>query len=79
LRYRFSKIPPQLDYALACATFTRHFVRLPQLTLHAFGRWAGASIHEHCAGCRCRFQNGAESGKFRHDAKLSGIMLLALR
>jgi uncharacterized integral membrane protein (TIGR00698 family) len=50
---------------------------LLQLTPHAFGLWAGASIHEIAQVVAAAFQNGADSGNFGTIAKLSRVMLLA--
>jgi uncharacterized integral membrane protein (TIGR00698 family) len=51
--------------------------RFLQLTPHAFGLWAGASIHEIAQVVAAAFQNGTESGNFGTIAKLSRVMLLA--
>ena len=48
-----------------------------QLTPHAFGLWAGASIHEIAQVVAAAFQNGTEAGNFATIAKLSRVMLLA--
>ena len=50
---------------------------LLQLTPHAFGLWAGASVHEIAQVVAAAFQNGADSGNFGTIAKLSRVMLLA--
>jgi uncharacterized integral membrane protein (TIGR00698 family) len=50
---------------------------LLQLTPHAFGLWAGASIHEIAQVVAAAFQNGVASGHFGMIAKLSRVMLLA--
>jgi uncharacterized integral membrane protein (TIGR00698 family) len=50
---------------------------LLQLTPHAFGLWAGASIHEIAQVVAAAFQNGVASGHFGTIAKLSRVMLLA--
>lgn len=50
---------------------------LLQLTPHAFGLWAGASIHEIAQVVAAAFQNGADAGNFGTIAKLSRVMLLA--
>jgi uncharacterized integral membrane protein (TIGR00698 family) len=50
---------------------------LLQLTPHAFGLWAGASIHEIAQVVAAAFQNGSEAGNFGTIAKLSRVMLLA--
>jgi uncharacterized integral membrane protein (TIGR00698 family) len=48
-----------------------------QLTPHAFGLWAGASIHEIAQVVAAAFQNGTEAGNFATISKLSRVMLLA--
>jgi uncharacterized integral membrane protein (TIGR00698 family) len=53
------------------------FGGLLQLTPHAFGLWAGASIHEIAQVVAAAFQNGTEAGNFGTIAKLSRVMLLA--
>jgi len=50
---------------------------LLQLTPHAYGLWAGASIHEIAQVVAAAFQNGADAGNFGTIAKLSRVMLLA--
>lgn len=50
---------------------------LLQLTPHAFGLWAGASVHEIAQVVAAAFQNGSDSGNFGTIAKLSRVMLLA--
>ena len=50
---------------------------LLQLTPHAFGLWAGASIHEIAQVVAAAFQNGTEAGNFATIAKLGRVMLLA--
>jgi uncharacterized integral membrane protein (TIGR00698 family) len=50
---------------------------LLQLTPHAFGLWAGASVHEIAQVVAAAFQNGVASGNFGTIAKLSRVMLLA--
>jgi uncharacterized integral membrane protein (TIGR00698 family) len=50
---------------------------LLQLTPHAFGLWAGASVHEIAQVVAAAFQNGADAGNFGAIAKLSRVMLLA--
>ena len=50
---------------------------LLQLTPHAFGLWAGASVHEIAQVVAAAFQNGVDSGNFAMIAKLSRVMLLA--
>jgi uncharacterized integral membrane protein (TIGR00698 family) len=48
-----------------------------QLTPHAFGLWAGASIHEIAQVVAAASQNGTEAGNFATIAKLSRVMMLA--
>ncbi|MBV8525583.1 MAG: YeiH family putative sulfate export transporter [Acetobacteraceae bacterium] len=48
-----------------------------QLTPHAFGLWAGASIHEIAQVVAAAFQNGTDAGNFGTIVKLSRVMLLA--
>jgi uncharacterized integral membrane protein (TIGR00698 family) len=50
---------------------------LVQLTPHAFGLWAGASIHEIAQVVAAAYQNGTEAGNFGTIVKLSRVMLLA--
>jgi len=50
---------------------------LLQLTPHAFGLWAVASVHEIAQVVAAAFQNGTDSGNFGTIAKLSRVMLLA--
>jgi uncharacterized integral membrane protein (TIGR00698 family) len=72
-------------YAVACITVFGSMsallypalAGLLQLTPHAFGLWAGASIHEIAQVVAAAFQNGADSGNFGTIAKLSRVMLLA--
>ena len=72
-------------YAVACVTVfgSASMVLYPaletplQLTPHAFGLWAGASVHEIAQVVAAAFQNGADSGNFGTIAKLSRVMLLA--
>jgi uncharacterized integral membrane protein (TIGR00698 family) len=72
-------------YAVACVTVfgSASMLLYPalegllQLTPHAFGLWAGASIHEIAQVVAAAFQNGADAGNFGTIAKLSRVMLLA--
>jgi uncharacterized integral membrane protein (TIGR00698 family) len=72
-------------YAVACVTVFGSasmllypvLAGLLQLTPHAFGLWAGASVHEIAQVVAAAFQNGADSGNFGTIAKLSRVMLLA--
>jgi uncharacterized integral membrane protein (TIGR00698 family) len=50
---------------------------LLHLDAHAFGMWAGASIHEIAQVVAAAFQNGPASGDVATVAKLSRVMLLA--
>ncbi len=50
------------------------FLRIPP---HAYGLWAGASIHETAQVLAAAFQGGTESGQFGAVSKLSRVMLLA--
>jgi len=71
-------------YAVACVTVFGSasmllypaLAGLLQLTPHAFGLWAGASIHEIAQVIAAAFQNGVASGHFGTIAKLSRVMLL---
>lgn len=47
------------------------------LDQHAFGLWAGASIHEVAQVIGAGFQNGAQSGEIATVAKLTRVALLA--
>jgi uncharacterized integral membrane protein (TIGR00698 family) len=72
-------------YAVACVTVFGSasmllyptLAGLIQLTPHAFGLWAGASIHEIAQVVAAAFQNGADSGNFGTIVKLSRVTLLA--
>jgi uncharacterized integral membrane protein (TIGR00698 family) len=72
-------------YAVACVTVfgSASMLLYPvlggllQLTPHAFGLWAGASIHEIAQVVAAAFQDGVASGHFGSIAKLSRVMLLA--
>jgi uncharacterized integral membrane protein (TIGR00698 family) len=72
-------------YAVACVTVfgSASMLLYPalegvlQLTPHAFGLWAGASIHEIAQVVAAAFQNGVDSGNYGTIAKLSRVMLLA--
>lgn len=72
-------------YAVACVTVfgsVAMFVypllpRLLELDAHAYGLWAGASIHEIAQVVAATFQNGREAGEFGTIAKLSRVMMLA--
>jgi uncharacterized integral membrane protein (TIGR00698 family) len=72
-------------YAVACVTVfgSASMLLYPalqgfvQLAPHAFGLWAGASIHEIAQVVAAAFQDGTSSGHFGTIAKLSRVMLLA--
>ena len=72
-------------YAVACVTVFGSISMLLypalesllQLTPHAFGLWAGASIHEVAQVVAAAFQNGVDAGNFGTITKLSRVMLLA--
>jgi uncharacterized integral membrane protein (TIGR00698 family) len=72
-------------YAVGCITMFGSassllypaLVVLLQFTPHAFGLWAGVSIHEIAQVVAAAFQNGTASGNFGTIAKLSRVMLLA--
>ena len=50
---------------------------LLQMPPHAYGVWAGASIHETAQVLAAAFQGGPVSGQFGAVSKLSRVMLLA--
>jgi uncharacterized integral membrane protein (TIGR00698 family) len=72
-------------YAVACVTVFGSiamvvyplFPALLRLDPHAYGLWAGASIHEIAQVAAATFQDGREAGEFGTIAKLSRVMLLA--
>jgi len=72
-------------YAIACVTIFGSIAMLTypllaavlKLDAHAFGLWAGASIHEVAQVVAAAFQGGSASGEFGTIAKLSRVMLLA--
>ena len=72
-------------YAVACVTVfgsVAMFVypllpALLHLDAHAYGLWAGASIHEIAQVVAAAFQDGQQAGEFGTIAKLSRVMLLA--
>lgn len=74
-----------VSYAIACVTVFGSvamclYPLLPtllQLDAHAFGLWAGASIHEIAQVVAAAFQDGEEAGKFGTIAKLSRVLMLA--
>jgi len=72
-------------YAVACVTVFGSIAMfgyplLPgvlHLSPHAFGLWAGASIHEIAQVVAAAFQDGKQAGDFGTIAKLSRVTLLA--
>jgi uncharacterized integral membrane protein (TIGR00698 family) len=72
-------------YAVACVTIFGSIAMFAypllaatlQLDPHAFGLWAGASIHEIAQVVAATFQEGREAGEFGTIAKLSRVMMLA--
>jgi uncharacterized integral membrane protein (TIGR00698 family) len=72
-------------YSVACVTVFGSasmllypaLATLLQLTPHAYGLWAGASIHEVAQVVAAAFQHGTDAGNFGTIAKLSRVMLLA--
>lgn len=74
-----------VSYAIACVTVFGSIAMflyplLPtilNLDAHAFGLWAGSSIHEIAQVVAAAFQDGQEAGKFGTIAKLSRVLMLA--
>jgi uncharacterized integral membrane protein (TIGR00698 family) len=72
-------------YAVACVTLFGSlsmflYPALPgllNLDAHAYGLWAGASIHEIAQVVAAAFQDGEAAGQFATVAKLSRVMMLA--
>jgi uncharacterized integral membrane protein (TIGR00698 family) len=72
-------------YAVACVTLFGSVAmfaypwlpRLLHLDAHAYGLWAGASIHEIAQVVAAAFENGRDSGEFGTIAKLTRVMMLA--
>jgi uncharacterized integral membrane protein (TIGR00698 family) len=72
-------------YAVACITVFGSLAMfvypllpsLLHLTPHAYGLWAGASIHEIAQVVAGPFQDGRDAGEFGTIAKLSRVMMLA--
>ena len=72
-------------YAVACVTVFGSIAMFvyPMLPVvlgldpHAYGLWAGASIHEIAQVVAAAFQDGQAAGEFATVAKLSRVMLLA--
>ncbi len=72
-------------YAVACVTVFGSIAMfaypllpgLLHLSPHAYGLWAGASIHEIAQVVAAAFQDGKAAGDFGTIAKLSRVMMLA--
>jgi uncharacterized integral membrane protein (TIGR00698 family) len=72
-------------YAVACVTVFGSIAMfvypllpgLLHLSPHAYGLWAGASIHEIAQVVAAAFQDGKTAGDFGTIAKLSRVMMLA--
>ncbi|WAX93024.1 YeiH family protein [Aminobacter sp. NyZ550] len=72
-------------YAVACVTVFGSIAMfaypllpgLLQLAPHAYGLWAGASIHEIAQVVAAAFQDGQQAGEFGTVAKLTRVMMLA--
>ncbi|MDR3408691.1 MAG: YeiH family protein [Methylovirgula sp.] len=72
-------------YAVACVTVFGSIAMfaypllpgLLRLSPHAYGLWAGASIHEIAQVVAAAFQDGKAAGDFGTIAKLSRVMMLA--
>jgi len=72
-------------YAVACVTVFGSIAMvayplLPEvlgLTGHAYGLWAGASIHEIAQVVAAAYQEGRQAGDFATVAKLSRVLMLA--
>ena len=72
-------------YAVACVTVFGSIAMflypllpgLLNLTPHAYGLWAGASIHEVAQVVAAAYQEGQSAGEFGTVAKLSRVMMLA--
>ncbi|MGQ9370872.1 YeiH family protein [Azospirillum sp. ST 5-10] len=72
-------------YAVACVTVFGSIAMvvypllpdLLHLSSHAFGLWAGASIHEIAQVVAAAYQEGTQAGDFATVAKLSRVMMLA--
>ncbi len=72
-------------YAVACVTVFGSIAMfvypllpgLLRLSPHAYGLWAGASIHEIAQVVAATFQDGKAAGEFGTIAKLSRVMMLA--
>jgi uncharacterized integral membrane protein (TIGR00698 family) len=74
-----------VTYAVACVTVFGSIAMfvypllpgLLHLDAHAYGLWAGASIHEIAQVVAAAFQDGRQAGEFGTIAKLSRVMMLA--
>jgi len=72
-------------YAVACVTVFGSvamfayplLIGVLHLDPHAFGLWAGASIHEIAQVVAAAYQDGTQSGDFGTIAKLTRVMMLA--
>ena len=72
-------------YAVACVTVFGSIAMfaypllpgLLKLAPHAYGLWAGASIHEIAQVVAAAFQDGQQAGEFGTVAKLTRVMMLA--
>jgi len=72
-------------YAVACVTVFGSVAMFAyplligalHLDPHAFGLWAGASIHEIAQVVAAAYQDGTQSGDFATIAKLTRVMMLA--
>ena len=72
-------------YAVACVTVFGSIAmflyplapELLHLTPHAYGLWAGASIHEIAQVAAAAFQDGRQAGELATIAKLSRVLMLA--
>jgi len=75
----------EVAYAVACVTVFGSIAMfaypllpgLLQLAPHAYGLWAGASIHEIAQVVAAAFQDGQQAGEFGTVAKLTRVMMLA--
>lgn len=81
-----TKAPDEdVAYAVACVTVFGSIAMfaypllpgLLQLGPHAYGLWAGASIHEIAQVVAAAFQDGQQAGEFGTVAKLTRVMMLA--
>ncbi|MBE1203661.1 YeiH family protein [Aminobacter carboxidus] len=81
-----TKAPDEdVAYAVACVTVFGSIAMfvypllpgLLQLGPHAYGLWAGASIHEIAQVVAASFQDGQQAGEFGTVAKLTRVMVLA--